>query len=139
MNFKVFCIFATLAIVAYGYPYEVKDEKSAGFYYQPFDDPTLDNYEPESRFRRSPKDDDKKKEKDPEFRFKMNAEDSKQDGKRLQGQVNWNAYESENGRHKVQTYGQGYVREGGEKFRYNPNMKKDSDYKYGATYEYTCC
>lgn len=87
-----------------------------------------------SRLRRSPQDD-----KQPEFRFKAKVEDSKQDGRSLSGSTQWRAWESDNGRHKVDTYADGYIREGGDKFRFQPNNQRDTNYRVGGTYEYTCC
>lgn len=87
-----------------------------------------------SRARRSPQE-----QKQPDFRFKGRVEDSKQDGRSLQGSAQWKTWESNNGRHKVETYADGYIREGGDKFRFQPNSRRDSNYKVGGTYEYKCC
>lgn len=130
MNFKLLCVFAALAVVAYAFPQDYKP--------YPTESALVGEHQELARFRRSPKDDDKKKE-EPEFRFKARVEDSKQDGRSLYGETQWRAYESDNHRHKVDTYANGYYREGGDKYKYQPNNQRDSNYKYGATYEYTCC
>ncbi|KAL5275799.1 DptB family protein [Megaselia abdita] len=127
MSLKLVCIFAALAVVAFGYPYDptTQDQEEA----------LIEQHEL-GRFRRSPQDD---KKKDFDFRFKAKAEDSKQDGRSLQGEAQWKAWQSENGRHKVEAYGEGYIREGGDKYRFQPDNRRDSNYKVGTTYEYTCC
>lgn len=129
MNFKLLCIFAALAVIASAYPYESTADEEA----------FIEQHEL-GRFRRSPEEDkDKKKEPEPEFKFKAQVEDSKQDGRSIQGSTQWRAWESENGRHKVETYADGYVREGGDKYRFQPDNQRDTNYRVGGTYEYKCC
>ncbi|KAL5275811.1 DptB.2 family protein [Megaselia abdita] len=128
MNFKILCVFAALAVIASAYPSDPINQQQ--------DEAEIINQI--VRIRRNPEEKTTKKP-EPEFRFKAKVEDSKQDGRSLQGQTQWRAWESENGRHKVETYADGYVREGGDKYRFQPNNQRDSNYRVGGTYEYKCC
>lgn len=129
MSLKVLCIFVAIAVVVLASPRD----------YHPVPTKTAFLEDPNEiyRYKRSPEEDDKKE--DPEFKFKVKVEDSKQDGRSLYGETKYKAWESENGRHKVETYADGYVREGGDKYKFQPNNQRDSNYRVGGTYEYKCC
>ena len=180
MSFKIVCVFACLAVVAHGFPYEadfqvddkehdlsaidkphprigrsavdfMADDKEHDLSAVIKESPRIsksidelavdDDFEDHLRFRRSPEktEEQKKKEEQERLQFQLNLERSKKEGDRVQADAKWRAYESDKCRHQIDTYVGGYVRQGGENFRFNPNMRKDSDYKYGATYTYKCC